>query len=74
MIDKDVHSHHISQQFNVELDDVKTHLLEMGGLVEQQVRKAISSLVDADSDKAEKVRSDDSDINDMEENVVPADW
>ena len=37
MIDKDVHSHHISQQFNVELDDVKTHLLEMGGLVEQQV-------------------------------------
>lgn len=66
MIDKDVHSHHISQQFNVELDDVKTHLLEMGGLVEQQVRKAISSLVDADSDKAEKVRLDDNDINDME--------
>ena len=40
MIDKDTHSHHISQQFNTELDKVKTHLLEMGGLVEQQVRKA----------------------------------
>lgn len=66
MIDKDVHSHHISQQFNTELDDVKTHMLEMGGCVEQQVRDAISALIEADGIKAEAVKVGDDKINDME--------
>ena len=51
--DKDAHTQHISQQFNEELEQVRTHLLEMGGMVERQVNEAIRSLIDADSGKVE---------------------
>ena len=37
MISKDSHTQHISQQFNAELEEVRSHLLAMGGLVEKQV-------------------------------------
>ncbi len=63
---KDAHSHHISQQFNDELEQVKNHLLEMGGLVERQVGDAIKSLIDADSELAAKVVKSDKRINQME--------
>ncbi|WP_339339103.1 phosphate signaling complex protein PhoU [uncultured Oceanicoccus sp.] len=66
MIDKDVHSHHISQQFNAELDTIKTHMLEMGGLVERQVRDAIAALIEGDSESAETVKVNDAKINSME--------
>ena len=69
MIDKDVHSHHISQQFNAELDTVKTHMLEMGGLVEKQVRDAITSLIEGDSQSAETVKTNDKRINSMEVSI-----
>ncbi|ARN76152.1 phosphate signaling complex protein PhoU [Oceanicoccus sagamiensis] len=69
MIDKDVHSHHISQQFNAELDTVKTHMLEMGGLVEQQVRDAITALIEGDSQSAETVKVNDNHINSMEVSI-----
>lgn len=63
---KDAHSHHISQQFNEELEQVKNHLLEMGGLVERQVGDAIKSLIEADSELAAKVQDSDKRINQME--------
>ena len=66
MIDKDMHTHHISQQFNVELDEVKSRMLEMGGLVEQQVSEAVDAFMNADSHMAGKVRRNDKQINDME--------
>lgn len=69
MIEKDAHSHHISQQFNTELDEVKTHMLEMGGLVEKQVSDAIQSLLEADSGLAEKVKQGDKLINKMEVSI-----
>ena len=62
----DAHSHHISQQFNEELEQVKNHLLEMGGLVERQVGDAIKSLIEADSELAVNVRANDKLINQME--------
>ena len=62
----DAHSHHISQQFNEELEQVKNHLLEMGGLVERQVGDAIKSIIDADSELAVSVRANDKLINQME--------
>jgi len=66
VVDKDTHSHHISQQFNEELEQLKNQLLAMGGQVERQVNDAIKSLIDADSDLAQIVRDNDRDINAME--------
>ena len=59
-------SHHISQQFNDDLEQIKNHLLEMGGLVESQVSDAIKAIMDADSELAIHVRKTDKRINQME--------
>lgn len=60
------HSQHISQQFNMELEEVRSHFLAMGGLVQKQVSDAISSLLDTNSDLAEQVVKTDRKINAME--------
>jgi phosphate transport system protein len=57
---------HISGQFNAELDAMKNHLLEMGGLVEQQLSRAITSILQRDSGEAEAVIAADREINTME--------
>ena len=69
MINKDSLTHHISQQFNAELGDVRSHLLAMGGLVEKQVNDAVNALIDADSGLAQQVREIDDQINQMERNI-----
>ncbi|MEL0028629.1 MAG: phosphate signaling complex protein PhoU [Perlucidibaca sp.] len=63
------HAQHISQQFNVELEEVRTHFLAMGGLVEKQVTDAINSLLDADSALAATVQDNDRRINQMESGI-----
>lgn len=60
------HTHHISQQYNQELDDIKTKLSEMGGLAQRQVNDAIQALIDVDAETAERVVRGDDDVNDME--------
>jgi phosphate transport system protein len=62
----DQHKQHISGQFNAELDAMKNHLLEMGGLVEQQLSRAVSSLLLRDSGEAQLVVRADHQINEME--------
>jgi phosphate transport system protein len=57
---------HISGQFNAELEQVKTAMLEMGGLVQQQVAAAVQALVDVESGEAEAVCAADDEINQME--------
>ena len=69
MVDKDTHSHHISQQFNAELDEIKTRMLEMGGLVERQVAEAVNSVMNADGGLAERVLRGDMRINSMEVSI-----
>ena len=46
---------HISQQFNSELEEIRSHVLAMGGLVEEQIRNATQSLVDGNVSLAEAV-------------------
>lgn len=46
---------HISQQFNADLEHLRTGLLEMGGLVEDQLVDAIRAIETADGSLAEKV-------------------
>ena len=62
MISKDGLTHHISAQFNAELEDVRSHLLAMGGLVEKQVNDAVTALIEADSGLAQQVREVDEQI------------
>ena len=54
---------HISQQFNVELEEIRNRVLEMGGLVEQQIISAVKSLVDNDTDLAQTVIQNDVKVN-----------
>lgn len=63
------HTHHISQQYNIELDDIRTHLSEMGGMAQRQVNDAILALVEADIVKAEQVVKGDSAVNSMEMSI-----
>jgi phosphate transport system protein len=69
MMNKDSHTQHISAQFNAELEEVRSHLLAMGGLVEKQVNDAVTALVEADSGLALQVRESDVQINQMERNI-----
>lgn len=59
-------SHHISEQFNKELEDVRNKVLAMGGLVEQQLELAIEALVLGNVEQAEYVISQDSQIDTLE--------
>ncbi|GEK73848.1 MULTISPECIES: phosphate signaling complex protein PhoU [Halomonas] len=65
-ITSDIHSQHISRQFNHELEELKTHLMAMGGLVEKQVQDAVRALLDSDSALAERVVDNDRAVNDMQ--------
>jgi phosphate transport system protein len=55
--------HHYSQQFNAELEDIRSRVLQMGGLVEQQLEMAIDALNRGESAAAEKVVANDCRVN-----------
>ncbi len=54
---------HISQQFEKQLEDIRSQLLAMGGLVEQQVNDAMTALLTGDAELARKVMSGDDEVN-----------
>jgi len=62
-------SGHISQQFNSELEEIRSHVLAMGGLVEEQIRNATQSLVSGDVSLAEAVINRDVDVNKAEVSI-----
>lgn len=59
-------SQHISQQFEHELQDIRSRVLVMGGLVEQQVTNALEALTTGDTELAREVIALDEDVNDLE--------
>lgn len=59
-------SKHISNQFNKELEQIRTHMLSMGGLVERQVSDSIEALMTANVELAEQARLSDKTANQME--------
>lgn len=67
-----VFSHHISSQFNENLQDVNTMFMAMGGLVEQQVANAIHALLDTNLDLALKVQAEDNAVNQLERDIDEA--
>ncbi|MDE1338519.1 phosphate signaling complex protein PhoU [Vibrio aestuarianus] len=63
---------HISGKFNVELESIRTHVLTMGGLVEQQLSFAMQALHKDDADLARKVVRDDHKVNTLEVSIDEA--
>jgi phosphate transport system protein len=57
---------HISHQFNKELEDIRSKVLTMGGLVERQVTDGLIALLEGDNDLASQVAQNDYEINRLE--------
>lgn len=57
---------HISSQFDTELNAISTRVMEMGGLVEVQLRDAITALAEMDSEVAQSVIDREAEVNDFE--------
>jgi phosphate transport system protein len=57
---------HISQQYDREIDHVRSLLMEMGGLVEQQLSGACKALTTHDTELAEAIKANDKRVNQLE--------
>ncbi len=57
---------HISSQFDSELNAISTRVMEMGGVVELQLRTAISALSEMDMDAANNVIELEIEVNNFE--------
>lgn len=57
---------HISQEYEHELEDIRSKVLAMGGLVEQHLSKAIDALAQGRSELADEVATGDYKVNSME--------
>ena len=59
-------SDHISRQFDAELEAIRANVLQMGGLVENQIKSAVESLISGDVALMTRVIADDHRVNAME--------
>lgn len=57
---------HISQQYNEELEDVRARVLQMGGVVEEQLGNAVRALIRCDAGLARSVVKNDASVNSLE--------
>jgi phosphate transport system protein len=65
-------SDHISRQFDAELEAIRANVLQMGGLVEGQIKSAVSSLLSGDVALMTRVIEDDHRVNAMEVKIDEA--
>lgn len=63
---------HISKQFDAELEAIRASVLQMGGLVESQIKNAIESLVGGDVGLMNRVIEEDHRVNAMEVKIDEA--
>ncbi|CAG9931303.1 phosphate signaling complex protein PhoU [Candidatus Nitrotoga arctica] len=61
-----ISTEHTSKQFDAELEAVRAQVLQMGGLVESQIRLAIEALINDDVPLMDRVINDDHRVNGME--------
>jgi len=57
---------HTIKQFDAELEDIRSRVLQMGGLVEQQIAKALEALSNGNAGLARQVMIDDHRVNALE--------
>jgi len=65
-------SEHISRQFDADLEAIRAYVLQMGGLVESQIKSAVESLVSGDVALMTRVINDDHRVNAMEVKIDEA--
>lgn len=65
-MDNTIIGHHISEQFNKEIEDIRNNVLTMGGMVEEQIELAIKAFTTSDLELAEQVIKQDNQIDNME--------
>ena len=56
---------HSFSKFDSELESLRSKVLEMGGIVEEQIKNAVDALVDADAKLAHKVIYADTKVNNL---------
>jgi len=59
-------SEHLSKQFDAELEAIRSRVLEMGGLVESQIRRALDALSTGERALSDEVIANDHRVNGME--------
>src|SRR5207248_6324215 len=59
-------SEHLSKKFDAELESIRSRVLEMGGLVESQIRRALEGFGSGDRALLDDVIATDRRVNDME--------
>ncbi len=57
---------HISKQYDQDLEAIRSRALQMGGLVESQVRLAVSGYLTGDTDRTEQAIASDAKVNELE--------
>jgi len=57
---------HISTQYDTELEEIRTRMLQMGGLVEQQFRQAVRAYAEGKTDLMLEVRTNEERVNALE--------
>jgi phosphate transport system protein len=60
---------HLSTQFDSELNSLSSRVMEMGGLVESQIRQATHALADFNADVARQVMATEDLVNQMEVDI-----
>ena len=65
-MDRSHFGQHSSTQFNEEMESIRSHLMEMGGLVEKQVIDSLQALLQADSELADKVLENEDRVDGLE--------
>jgi len=64
-MEPNIHAH-ISRKYNAELEDIRTRVLQMGGLVEQQIADGITALVNGDAVLGQTVITNDYKVNKLD--------
>ncbi len=59
-------THHISQQFDKELEDIRSKVLAMGGLVEEHLSQVLEAMAKTDIGLAEQIATSDYKVNNLE--------
>jgi phosphate transport system protein len=57
---------HTSKQYDQDLEQIRSRMMQMGGLVESHIRHAIAGYLDGDVDRAQQVITGDARVNELE--------